>query len=95
MLSEDLETIEKTQQDISTMLFEDFHSGGACAVGYLSTAVGSTMQISSEKRFSTMKNGYIRNIDGGIAPDIPLTLNEMFDRGRIDEIVSNRFGSVE
>lgn len=57
--------------------------GGACAVGYISTAVGSMMQISGEARFSTMKNGYIRDIDGGIAPDVYLSLNRLFDRNYI------------
>ena len=65
--------------------------GGACAVGYLSTAVGSTMQISSENRFVTMKNGYIRDIDGGLAPDIYLSLDKMFDRDYISNLVSNQF----
>ena len=66
--------------------------GGACEVGYLSTATGSMMQISSEYRFVTMKNGYIRDIDGGLDPDIYLTLNKMFDRDYIVSLVNEQFG---
>ncbi len=56
-------------------------------------AVSSTMQISSELRFSTMKNGYIKDIDGGIAPDVYLTDNRLFDRVYIDNLVSEQFGA--
>lgn len=79
------------QLDDRILLIGQQSGGGACVVGYLSTAIGSTMQISSEYRFSTMKNGYIRDIDGGIAPDVYLTLNRMFDREYIANLVSEKF----
>ena len=67
--------------------------GGACAVGFVSTAIGSIQQISSESQFVTMKNGQIEDIDGGISPDIPLSNARMFDREyliqRIDEAYKN------
>ena len=67
--------------------------GGACAVGFVSTAIGSIQQISSESQFVTMKNGQIEDIDGGISPDIPLSNTRMFDREyliqRIDEAYKN------
>ena len=66
--------------------------GGSCSIGYISTGIGSMMQISGESRFSTMKNGYIRDIDGGISPDIYLSLNRMFDRNYIINILHNQFG---
>ena len=69
--------------------------GGACTVGYLSTAIGSTMQISSEYRLSTMKNGYIRDIDGGIAPDIYLSTNKLFDREYINNLLNEQFADKE
>ena len=50
------------------------------------------MQISSECRFATMKNGYIRDIDGGVAPDIYLSLNRMYDRDYIVGVVNDAFG---
>ena len=67
--------------------------GGACAVGFVSTAIGSIQQISSESQFVTMKNGQIEDIDGGISPDISLSNTRMFDRDyliqRIDEAYKN------
>ena len=80
------------QLDDRILLIGQKSGGGACSVGYISTAVGSTMQISSENRLSTMKNGYIRDIDDGIAPDVYIPLNKMFDRDYINQIVSEKFG---
>lgn len=65
--------------------------GGSCAVGSISTAIGSTMSISSEARLSTMKNGYIRDIDDGLVPDIYLTADRMFDREYIVELLDTQF----
>lgn len=83
------------QLDDRVLLIGQQSGGGACVVGSLSTAIGSTMQISSEYRMSTMKNGYIRDIDGGIAPDVHLTLNKMFDREYIDKLLSEQFSLKE
>ena len=80
------------QLNDNILLIGQQSGGGACTVGYLSTAIGSTMQISSENRLSTMKNGYIRDIDGGIAPDVYLTINRMFDREYIVDTINNYFG---
>jgi len=80
------------QLDDSILLIGQQSGGGACSVGYLSTAIGSTMQISSEYRLSTMKNGYIRDIDGGIAPDVYLSNSRLFDREYIAKLVSEQFG---
>ena len=79
------------QLDDRILLIGQQSGGGACSVGYISTAIGSTMQISSENRFVTMKNGYIRDIDGGIAPDVYLTLDKMFDRDYITNLVGEKF----
>jgi hypothetical protein len=81
------------QLDDRILLIGQKSGGGACAVGYISTAVGSTMQISSENRLSTMKNGYIRDIDDGIAPDVYIPLNRMYDREYINQTVSDKFGN--
>lgn len=80
------------QLDDRILLIGQQSGGGACSVGYLTTAIGSMMQISSETRFSTMKNGYIRDIDGGIAPDVYLTVNRMFDREYIVDTINDYFG---
>ena len=78
--------------DDRVMLIGQTSGGGACEVGYLSTSTGAIMQISSEYRFVTMKNGYIRDIDSGVAPDVYLTMNRMFDRDYITELVDEQFG---
>lgn len=83
---------ELDELDDRILLIGQQSGGGACAVGYISTAISSTMQISSEQRFSTMKNGYIKDIDGGIAPDVYLTDKKLFDREYIDKLVSEQFG---
>lgn len=83
---------ELNELDDRILIIGQQSGGGACSVGYISTAISSTMQISSENRFSTMKNGYIRDIDGGIAPDVYLTDKKLFDREYIDKLVSEQFG---
>lgn len=83
---------ELDELDDRILLIGQQSGGGACAVGFISTAISSTMQISSELRFSTMKNGYIKDIDGGIAPDVYLTDKKIFDREYIDKLVSEQFG---
>ena len=83
------------QLDDRILLIGQQSGGGACTVGYLSTAIGSTMQISSEYRLSTMKNGYIRDIDGGIAPDIYLSTNKLFDREYINNLLNEQFADKE
>ena len=78
--------------DDRVLLIGQTSGGGACEVGFLSTSTGAIMQISSEYRFVTMKNGYIKDIDGGVAPDIYLTVNRMFDRDYIVDLVNDQFG---
>ena len=77
--------------DDRVLLLGQTSGGGACEVGVLSTSTGSIMNISGENRAVTMKNGYIRDIDGGIAPDIYLSLDKMFDRDYIVNIVNEQF----
>jgi hypothetical protein len=81
------------QLDDRILLIGQQSGGGACSVGYISTAVGSTMQISGENRLSTMKNGYIRDIDNGIAPDVFIPLNKMFNRDHVAKLVGDEFGT--
>ena len=55
--------------------------GGACAVGTISTATGTVLDISSNTRLSYMKNGSFYNVDQGAEPDISITkLEHLFDR---------------
>ena len=79
--------------DDDVLLLGQTSGGGSCEVGYISTLLGSTMQISSEQMLVTMKNGYIRDIDGGVDPEIPLSMNRMFDRDYIVDVVNDYFGT--
>ena len=78
--------------DPDVLLLGQQSGGGSCGVGYVSNAIGSIMQISSEKMLVTMKNGYIRDIDSGVAPHIPLSNNRIFDRDYIVSAVNDYFG---
>ena len=81
--------------DDDVLLMGQTSGGGSCEVGYLSTLLGSTMQISGEKMLVTMKNGYIRDIDGGVAPEIALSSNRMFDRDYLVDVVNDAFSTAE
>ena len=81
--------------DDDVLLIGQTSGGGACEVGHISTLLGSTMQISSEQMLVTMKNGYIRDIDDGVAPEIPLSSNRMFDRDYIVNAVNDAFSVTE
>lgn len=78
--------------DDSVLLLGQQSGGGSCVVGYTTTAIGSMMQMSGDEMLCTMKNGYIRDIDGGVAPDVFLTTNRMFDRDYIVDVVNTQFG---
>ena len=78
--------------DENILLMGQTSGGGACEVGYISTLLGSTMQISSEAQLVTMKNGYIRDIDSGVDPKIPLSTSRLFDRDHIVDLVDEFFG---
>ena len=78
--------------DPDVLLLGQQSGGGSCVVGRLSNAIGSVMQISGERMLVTMKNGYIRDIDGGVAPHIPLSDNRIFDRDYIVSRVDDYFG---
>ena len=79
--------------DDSIFLTGTKSGGGACAVGFISTAINSVHQISSEAQFVTKKNGQIQDIDAGIEADYKLNLNRMFDRDYIVEVVDKAFGT--
>ena len=77
--------------DSNILLTGGKSGGGACAVGFVSTAIGSIQQISSESQFVTMKNGQIEDIDGGISPDIALSTTRMFDREYLVQIIDEAY----
>ena len=66
--------------------------GGSCSILPLSTAYGSTFQISSPYRMSYLKNGSYYDIDTGIEPDCLITKPENFyDREILTEYINKLF----
>lgn len=66
--------------------------GGSCTVMHLSTASGSTFDISSSIRMSFLKNGSFYDIDRGADPDIPITKTEhYYDREALAEYINGLF----
>lgn len=80
-------------RDKDVLILGQQSGGGGCVVGYGATATGSFLQFSSTKQFTTMKNGYIKDIDDGITPDISLSLSRMYDRDYVSNLVSEYFGN--
>lgn len=66
--------------------------GGACVVHRTVSPTGSFYQISGEMQLVTMKNGALTDIDDGVAPDVHLTTERLFDRDYINDIVNTQFG---
>lgn len=63
--------------------------GGSCTIMPLSTAWGSSFQISGFNRMSFFKNGSFYDIDQGIDPDIYLThISTFYDREKLTEIIN-------
>ena len=66
--------------------------GGSCSVLPLSTAAGSSFQISSPNRMSYMKNGSYYDTDTGIDPDCLIVKPENFyDRKALTEYINQLF----
>ena len=53
-------------------------SGGSCTVQFLSTAWGTSFDISGSQRMSFLKNGSFYDIDQGVEPDFVLSRPESF-----------------
>ena len=55
--------------------------GGSCAVGFGSTAWGTSFRMSSQKRMSFLKNGSLYDVDRGVDPDYAISDVENFYKG--------------
>ena len=83
---------------VPALLNEDPHvtllgqrsSGGACSITYLSTAIGSTIRLSSSNRLSYLRNGSFYDIDKGVDPDIFISkIENFYDREGPVEFINN------
>ena len=81
-------SIFKNSNDVT--LIGRTSGGGSCVVLPLTTAYGTSFQISGPQRLAFTKNGSFYDIDQGAAPDIPLMFPESFyDRKALTEIINN------
>jgi C-terminal processing protease CtpA/Prc len=62
--------------------------GGSCAVGSLTTASGTSFNISSPYRFSFLKNGSFYDVDRGVDPDVYVKdLAKLYDREYMNTVL--------
>ena len=66
--------------------------GGSCIVGFMTTAWGTSMQMSSFYRLSFVKNGAYCDVDQGVVPDHVIDSYEhYYDREALTEYIDGLF----
>lgn len=66
--------------------------GGSCVVFPMTTAWGTSFQISGNRRLSFVKNGAYYDVDQGVEPDIIIESYEHFyDRQKLTDYINNLF----
>lgn len=64
--------------------------GGACAVGYKTTALGDSYQISSPYNVNTIVNGSAYSVDTGVEPDVYVSnFENLYDRQKLVDLINN------
>ena len=64
--------------------------GGSCAVDFLTTAWGTSYQLSGPNRMSFVKNGAYYDVDQGAEPDVFIRdFRNVYDRNALTEIVNS------
>ena len=64
--------------------------GGACSVDYMTTAWGTSYQLSSPNQLSFVKNGSYYDVDQGAEPDIFIRdFRNFYDRNALTELINN------
>lgn len=66
------------KEDPHVALIGQRSSGGSCSITFLSTALGSSLRLSSSRRVSYLRNGSFYDIDQGVEPDIFIANTESF-----------------
>ena len=63
--------------------------GGACSVDYMTTAWGTSYQLSSPNQLSFVKNGSYYDVDQGAEPDVFIRdFRNFYDRNALTEIIN-------
>ena len=66
--------------------------GGSCVVQPLSTAYGTSFQISGRLRLSFLKNGSFYDIDQGVDPDYYIDdLSHYYDRAALTDFINGLY----
>lgn len=64
--------------------------GGACSVDFMTTAWGTSYQLSSPNQLSFVKNGSYYDVDQGAEPDVFIRdFRNFYDRNALTELISN------
>ena len=63
--------------------------GGSCSVNYVTTAWGTSLQISGPNRLSFVKNGAYYDVDQGVEPDVFIRdFRSFYDRNVLAELIN-------
>jgi hypothetical protein len=80
------------KEDGSVTLLGKVSGGGSCVVQYMTTAWGTSFQISGSKRLSFLKNGAYYDVDQGVEPDfIIMSYENFYDRQALADYISRLF----
>ena len=77
------------KEDGRVTLLGKTSGGGSCVVRQMTTAWGSTFQISGTSRISFVKNGSYYDVDRGVEPDVFIRdYNNFYDREALSDIIN-------
>ena len=64
--------------------------GGACSVDFMTTAWGTSYQLSSPNQLSFVKNGSYYDVDQGAEPDVFIRdFRNFYDRNALTELIGS------
>ncbi len=77
------------KEDGRVTLLGRVSGGGACSVNYMTTAWGTSYQLSGPNRLSFVKNGAYYDVDQGTEPDVFIRdYRNFYDRSDLAEIIN-------
>ncbi len=80
------------KEDGSVTLLGKVSGGGSCVVQYMTTAWGTSFQISGFSRLAFVKNGSYYDVDRGVEPDhIIDSYDHFFDRDALTEYIHSLY----
>ena len=80
------------KEDPHVSLIGQRSSGGSCSITFLTTAIGSSLRLSSSHRTSYLRNGSFYDIDQGVEPDFFISQAENFyDRNKLVNYINSLY----